>query len=65
LTPLSDIRITQYRMARTTTDPKPYNVVVRLNKDDERALNRLAKTWKCSRSDVLRKLVRGEKPPKR
>jgi hypothetical protein len=52
-------------MARTTTDPKPFTVAMRLNRDDLRALERLAKLWKCSRTDVLRKLLHGEKPPKR
>ena len=51
-------------MARTTTDPKPFTVAMRLNKADLRALDRIARLWKCSRTDVLRKLLRGEKPPK-
>ena len=28
-------------------------------------LDRLARLWKCSRTEVLRRLLRGEKPPKR
>ena len=53
-------------MARTTTDPKPTTIAVRLNAADTRTLNRLCKQWKCSRSEVLRKLLRTEaaKPSK-
>jgi len=51
-------------MARTTTDPKPFTVAMRLNKEDLRALDRLARLWKCSRTDVLRRFLRGENPPR-
>jgi hypothetical protein len=47
-------------MARTTTDPKPFMVALRLNATDARALTKLAKQWKCSRSEALRKLIRTE-----
>jgi hypothetical protein len=45
-------------MARPTTDPKPHVLVMRLSAKDLRALKRLAKALKCSRSDVLRQLLR-------
>ena len=51
-------------MARTTTDPKPFTVAMRLNKQDLRTLDRIARLWKCSRTDVLRRLLKGEKPPR-
>jgi hypothetical protein len=47
-------------MARPTTDPKPHVLIMRLSRNDVRALKRLAKAWKCSRSEVLRRLLRTE-----
>ena len=64
MTAAVDTCITLYAMARTTTDPKPYTVAMRLNKDDLRQLDRIARLWKCSRTEVLRRLLCGEKPPK-
>jgi len=36
-----------------------------LEQDDLRLLDRAARLWKCSRTDVLRRMLRGEKLPKR
>jgi hypothetical protein len=47
-------------MSRTTTDPKPFTVAMRLNKDDLRLLDRFARLWKCSRTEVLRRLLRAQ-----
>jgi hypothetical protein len=47
-------------MSRTTTDPKPFTVAMRLNKSDMRALKKLAQQRKLSRTDVLRQLLRTE-----
>ncbi len=49
------------RMARTTTDPKPHTVALRLNESDYRVLKRLAKRGKCSRTEVLRRMLRAAK----
>jgi hypothetical protein len=35
-------------------------VALRLNAADARALARLAKQWKCSRSEALRRLIRAQ-----
>jgi hypothetical protein len=43
---------------RTTTDPKPEVLTLRLGIGDLRALARLAKRWECSRGEVLRRLLR-------
>jgi hypothetical protein len=45
-------------MARPTTDPKRRVLIMRVSNGDVRALSRLAKQWKCSRSEVLRRLLR-------
>jgi hypothetical protein len=47
-------------MARPTTDPKPLVMTLKLSEDDLRAVKRLAKAWKCSRGEVLRRLLRTE-----
>ena len=48
-------------MSRTTTDPKPHLIALRLGADDLRVLARLARQWKCSRGEVLRRLLRDAK----
>ena len=35
-------------------------MLMRLSEDDVRGLTRLARQWKCSRSEVLRRLLRAE-----
>jgi hypothetical protein len=35
-------------------------MLVRLSDDDVRALKRLAREWKCTRSEVLRRLLRAQ-----
>jgi hypothetical protein len=45
-------------MARTTTDPKPEVLTLRLSARDVRDLARLAKRWDCSRSEAVRRLLR-------
>lgn len=47
-------------MARTTTDPKPEALTVRMSAEDWRDLSRLAKKRKTSRGEVLRQLLREE-----
>jgi hypothetical protein len=45
-------------MARTTTDPKPHLVTIHMSTADIEHLDRLAKKWGVSRSEVLRRLLR-------
>src|SRR2546421_414773 len=45
-------------MVRPTTDPKRRTLLIRVSERDLRMLSRLAVTWKCSRSEVVRRLVR-------
>jgi len=52
-------------MARPTTDPKPLVLIVRLSRNDVRALARLAREWKCSRSEAVRRLLRAQAEKKR
>ena len=59
------VTYTHNSMARPTTDPKPRVLVMRLSDNDVRALSRIAKQWKCSRSEVLRRLLRAEAQKKR
>jgi hypothetical protein len=47
-------------MARPTTDPKPLVMTLKLSKSDLRSVTRLARQWKCSRGEVLRRLLRAE-----
>ncbi|MFL5396283.1 MAG: CopG family transcriptional regulator [Myxococcales bacterium] len=44
-------------MARTTSDPKPYTVAIRLNEEDMRLLDRLARQSRLSRSELVRLLL--------
>ena len=48
-------------MARPTTDPKPLVMTLKLSKDDLRKVSRMAKQGKCSRGEVLRRLLRAAK----
>jgi len=52
-------------MARTTTDPKPLLVTIRLNEADLAHLDELAKQWGVTRSEVFRRLLRRTARPKR
>ncbi len=54
-------RVTEYAMARPTTDPKPRVLTIRLGLDDFRKLSRLARHEKTSRGEVLRRLLRAVK----
>jgi hypothetical protein len=48
-------------MARTTTDPKPLLVTIRLGPADLEHLDALAERWACTRSEVFRRLLRKTK----
>ena len=48
-------------MARPTTDPKRKALTVRLNADDMRKLARMARQAKCTKGEVVRRLVRDAK----
>jgi metal-responsive CopG/Arc/MetJ family transcriptional regulator len=45
-------------MARTTTDPKPLLVTIRLSEADLAHLDKLAEEWGVTRSEVFRRLLR-------
>jgi len=48
-------------MPRTTTDPKPHLVTIHMSDADLEQLDRLAKKWGATRSEVLRRLLRRTK----
>jgi len=47
-------------VARPTTDPKPRLFTLRLSAADVHRLSGLAKRWKCSMGEVLRRLLRAK-----